>query len=62
METYTGFRVSYPIQNFVNKITKLWNDCRVYSTNDFYFKVHQNSIISARLGSLLDHGQTFSAD
>ena len=40
LETYTDFGVSYLIQTFVNKInTKLWNDCQVYLTDDFYYKV-----------------------
>ena len=56
METYTDFGVSY-LQTFVNKInTKLWNDCRVYLTDDFYYKVDQNRAILAILDSLLDHG------
>ena len=53
METYTDFGVSYLIQTFVNKInTKLWNDCRVYLTGDFYYKVDQNRAILATLDSL----------
>ena len=57
METYTDFGVSYLIQTFVNKInTKLWNDCRVYLTDDFYYKVEQNTAILATVDSLLDHG------
>ena len=55
METYIDFRVSYVIQTFVNKInTKLWNDCQVYLTDDFYYKVDQNRAILAPLDSLLD--------
>ena len=46
METYADFRESYIVQTFVNKVnTKLWNDCRVYLTDDFYYKVDQNSAI-----------------
>ena len=57
METYTDFGVFYFIQTFVNKInTKLWNDYRVYLTDDFYYKVDQNIAILATLDSLLDHG------
>ena len=57
MQTYTNFGVSYLIQSFVNKInTELWNDCRVYLTDDFYYKVGQNRAILAKLDSLLDHG------
>ena len=57
METYTNFGVSYLIQSFVNKINiELWNDCRVYLTDDFYYKVGQNRAILAKLDSLLDHG------
>ena len=56
METYTDFGVSY-LQTFINKIsTKLWNDCRVNLTDDFYYKVDQNRAILAILDSLLDHG------
>ena len=63
METCTDFNVSYLFQTFVNKIdTKLWNDCRVYLTDDFYCKVDQNRAILATLDSLLDHNKTFSAD
>ena len=44
--------VSYLIQTFVNEInTKLWNDCRVYSTDDFYYKVDQNRAILATCDS-----------
>ena len=57
METYTNFGVSYLIQSFVNKINiELWNDCRVYLTDDFYYKVGQNRAILAKLDSLLDYG------
>ena len=57
METYTNFGVSYLIQSFVNKINiELWNDCWVYLTDDFYYKVGQNRAILAKLDSLLDHG------
>ena len=57
METYTDFGVSYFIQTSVSKVnTKLWNDCRVHLTDDFYYKVDQNRAILATLGSLLDHG------
>ena len=57
METYTDFVVAYLIQSFVSKInTKLWNDCRAYFTDDFYYKVVQNRAILATLGSLLYHG------
>ena len=57
METYTYFAVSCLIPTFVSKInTKLWNDCRVYLTDDFYYKVDQNRAILATLDSLLDHG------
>ena len=53
METHTDFRVSYLIQTFVNKInTKLWNDCQVHLTNDFYYKVDQYRAILATLSSL----------
>ena len=46
METYADFRESYIIQTFVNKVnTKLWNNCRVYLTDDFYYNVDQNSAI-----------------
>ena len=59
METYTDFGVSYLIQNFVNKINiKLWNDCQVYLTDDFHYKVDQNRVILATLDSLLDHGRS----
>ena len=57
METCTDFGVSYLIQAFVNKInTKLWNDCRVYLTHDFFYKVGQNRAILATVDSLWDHG------
>ena len=57
METYIDFGVSYLIQTFVSNInTKLWNDCIVYLTDDFYYKVDQNRDILATLDSLLDHG------
>ena len=57
MVTYTDFGVSYLILTFVNKINKkLWNDCRVYLTDDFHHRVDQNGAISAILDSLLDHG------
>ena len=57
METYTDFGVSYLIQTFVNKINKkLWNDCWVYLTDDFYYKLDQNRAILATLDFLLDHG------
>ena len=59
METYTNFGVSYVIQTFVNKTdTKLWNDCRAYLTDHFYYKVDQNSqswLVLATFDSLLDH-------
>ena len=42
--------------------TKLWNDCQVYSTDDFYNKIDQNRSILATLDSFLNHGYTFSAD
>ena len=57
MVTYTDFGVSYLILTFVNKIKKkLWNDCRVYLTDDFHHRVDQNGAILAILDSLLDHG------
>ena len=56
METYTDFGVSYLIQSFVSKANrKLWNDCWVYLTDDFYYKVEQNRAILATHDSLLDH-------
>ena len=57
MVTYTDFGVSYLILTFVNKINKkLWNDYRVYLTDDFHHRVDQNRAILAILDSLLDHG------
>ena len=57
METYTDFGVSYLTQTFVNKINaKLWNDCRVYLTYDFYYKLDQSRATLATLDSLLDYG------
>ena len=53
METYIGLGVSHLIQTFVNKINC---DCRVYLTDDSYYKVDQNRAILATLDSLLDHG------
>ena len=59
METYRDFRVSHLIQNFVNKTNiKLWNDCQVYLTDDFHYKVDQNRVILATFHSLLDHGRS----
>ena len=56
METYTDFEVSYPIQTSVNEINKkIWIDCKVYLTDDFYYKVDQNRTILDTLDSLLDH-------
>ena len=50
------YRFFYLIQTFVNKInTKLWNDCRVYLTDNFFYKVDQNKAILVTLDSLLDH-------
>ena len=52
--TSTDFGVSYLIQTFVNKIyTQLWDNCRVYLTDDFYYKVRKNRAILATLDSLL---------
>ena len=54
METCTGFGASYLIQPFVNKTNpKLWNDYRVYLTEDFYHKVDQNRAILVTLNPLL---------
>ena len=61
METYTDFGVCYLIQTFVNKInTKLWNDCRVYFTDDFYCKVDQNRAILVTIDSLISRLNIFS--
>ena len=63
METYTDFEVSYLIQTFMNKIdTKLWNHCRVYLTDVFYYKVDQIRAILATFDSILAQGETFSAN
>ena len=52
----TDFGIS-KIQSFVNKVnTEFWNDCRVYLTDGFYYKVNQNRAILATHDSLLDHG------
>ena len=49
--------ISFLIQTFINKInTKLGNDCRVYLTDDFYYKFDEKRAILATLESLLDHG------
>ena len=54
METCTDFGVSYLIQTSVNKTNpKLWNDFRVYLTDDLYHKVDQNRAILVTLDSLL---------
>ena len=56
METYTDFEVSYPIQTSVNEINKkIWIDCNVYLTDDFYYKTDQNPTILDTLDSRLDH-------
>ena len=56
METYTDFEVSYPIQTSVNEINKkIWIDCNVYLTDDFYYKADQNPTILDTLDSRLDH-------
>ena len=47
-------------QTFVNKLnTNLWNDCRVYLTDDIYYNDDQNRANLVTLDSLLDHGETF---
>ena len=53
METYTEFAFLFKLWQ-IN--TKLWNDSRVYLTDDLYYKIDQNREILASVNSVLDHG------